>query len=221
VSKQEVQLRRVALISALVVVLAGGTLMVAPALLSSAAPAPRNSDIAIAAGSVSPAMAASAPPLPTIARPASARATSSAVAEQASPSSIGTDTSAGSSPAGAAAHLSSNADSQLTGRLVAHLSCIQPGAHHDPELDARAAELARQDDTPLPTTGVIQVVGNDVQHILISADALADLRTAGGRCGETLIFGVPPLDWLLPKARFGLAVVTRSAGALVVVTTRR
>src|SRR5262245_54055788 len=126
VSKQELQLRRVALMSALVVLLAGGALMVAPALLPSAAPArARNtSTTAVAVGSVAPAVAAPAPPLPTIARPTSTQAATSAPNDQVSPSPIRPDTSAGSLPTEITREQGSAIDSQLTARLVAHLQCI-------------------------------------------------------------------------------------------------
>jgi hypothetical protein len=82
-----------------------------------------------------------------------------------------------------------------------------------------AAEQARQDNAPLPKQGTIQIAAHNGEHILVAADQLADVSRAGGRCGETLLFGIPPLDWLPNGARFGLGVDTRADGVVIVVVT--
>jgi hypothetical protein len=110
-------------------------------------------------------------------------------------------------------------DVALREALAHHLACLAPHARRDRALDARAAELADREDSPLPAAGLIQITQTDGQYILLGADALADLRVADARCGETLIFGVPPLEWLPAGAHFGLGIAMRSGGAIVVVVT--
>jgi hypothetical protein len=97
---------------------------------------------------------------------------------------------------------------------------MQPGARHDAMMDAQAANLARQATTPLPPSGVIQMHALDGQYLLLGADAVTNLRAGAGRCGETLIFGVPPLDWLANGARFGLGVDVREGGAVVAIVAQ-
>jgi hypothetical protein len=108
----------------------------------------------------------------------------------------------------------------LTSRLAAHLACIQPQARHDPALDAQAMNLARQDTIQPPASGAIQLAGSREQRIFLGADLVADLRVPGGRCGETLVFSVPPLPWLPAGTRFGIGIDQRSEGIVVVVVTR-
>src|SRR5207248_1077369 len=83
-------------------------------------------------------------------------------------------------------------DAALKARLLQHLECLAPRARHDVALDTSAAEMAGQDDTLLPASGTIQIAETGRQSILLSAESLAELNAVGGRCGETLIFGVPP-----------------------------
>lgn len=218
--QQERQLRRVALIGAVVSLLVGGALIAAPALLSFVASAPGQPDRNghIQPGSL-PADRGAAAPLPTIARPAIALTT---------PPVSGTPTAI--SPAEAASvseALAADAspqpqntrDTELATHLVDHLRCLQPGAQYDPKLDPRANDLAHQQTTALPDAGVIQVHAQEGQYLLFGADTVADLRSQEGRCGETLIFGVPPLDWPPSGAHFGLGVDLRERGAVIAIVT--
>jgi hypothetical protein len=120
-----------------------------------------------------------------------------------------------------ATNLPTTQNDDLAARLAKSLTCLQRSAQHVPELDARAAELAKEEMTPLPQAGVIQLEGKDGQRILLGSDMLADLRIEQARCGETLIFGVPPLEWLAQAARFGIGVSERSEGLVIVVIKGR
>lgn len=157
-------------------------------------------------------------PLPTIV----VHQLASRAAQTVVPTSVPTSApTAASNDSGSIATIAEPAtDTLLTSRLLEHLACLAPHARHDVALDARAAELAGQDGTSLPASGAIQIAETDRQRILLSAEALADLHAEGGRCGETLIFGVPPLEWLLPGTRFGLGAALRDGGSAVVVVTR-
>jgi hypothetical protein len=216
--QQERQLRRVALIGAVVSLLVGGALIAAPALLSFAASAPRKPDRNghIQPGSL-PADRGAAAPLPTIARPpialtmppVSGTPTTISPAEAASAGEIPT--------ADASPQPHNTRDTELAAYLVDHLRCLQPGAQYDPTLDLQASSLAHRQTTALPDAGVIQVHAQDGQYLLLGADTVADLRSQEGRCGETLIFGVPPLDWLPSGAHFGLGVDLRESGVVVAI----
>jgi hypothetical protein len=218
--QQERQLRRVALIGAVVSLLVGGALIAAPALLSFAASAPRKPDRNghIQPGSL-PADRGAAAPLPTIARPAIAL-TTPPISDTPTAVSTAEAASAGEVLAADASSQPQNTrDTELATHLVDHLRCLQPGAQHDPALDLQASDLAYQQTTALPQAGVIQVHAQDGQYLLLGADTVADLRSQEGRCGETLIFGVPPLDWLPSGALFGLGVDLRERGAVVAIVT--
>jgi hypothetical protein len=104
-------------------------------------------------------------------------------------------------------------------RLAWHLGCLQPTAHHDAALDGLAMEQARRETVQLPSQGTIQIAGANAQRILLGPDQAALLEAASERCGETLIFGVPPLDWFHNGVRFGLGVDRRPEGAVIIVIT--
>jgi hypothetical protein len=215
----EQQLLRVALSGALAALLIGGLLWMTRALVPvPLAPAAADAAPAALSERAAPAAQGRAAPLPTIAQ---RRLMSSAVVPTAStplpPPALPTASAGGG---GVTATAASATDAAFTTRLAQHLACLAPRAQHDRALDARAMELARQDDTPIPPTGAVQIAGPDAQRILLSADMLAELYAADGRCGETLIFGIPPLEWLPQNARFGLGIATRAGGAVVVVVTR-
>jgi hypothetical protein len=214
----EHQFLRVALAGAIVALLIGGLLWLARGLVSVAsAPATGAVPAALPERGFPLAQAAAAP-LPTIARRSLASSTLPPMAPTPQParasSPASPDISVGTTRA------LSTTDMALATQLVRHLACLAPQAQHDTALDAQAAQMAGREDTSLPLAGVIQVEGVDGLHILLDADTLADLRGQPTRCGETLIFGIPPLTWLPADAHFGLGVATRSNGAVVVVATR-
>jgi hypothetical protein len=215
----EARLRRVGIIGTLVVLGVGSLLLAASVLPSFAArsavleTAPQETARALpqhAGAAVLPTL----PRLPTISVPTSAASPGGVVPP------LSTDGSAGATALHPTPTISEDAvGAHLMPILVKHLACIAPGARHDVALDPQAAVLAQQDDTPPPTQGSIQIAERAGQRILLGADMVADLRDNSGRCGETLIFGVPPLDWLRSGTRFGLGVAGRSGGVVIVVVT--
>ena len=221
-SKQERQIQRIALIGTLVVMLVGGALSVVPMLLSFIQPAVAQPDDTVRLPSSSTATGnnVSAPRLPTIALPTLLPTIAPIATEPLVASPAARETSAALLPTAAPTRGYSAANDILVARLVAHLLCLQPGAHHDPTLDRQAVNLARQETTSLPETGAIQIYTPKGLQLLVSTSVVADLRSDEGRCGETLIFGVPPLDWLPRSADFGVGVDIRENGAVIVIATR-
>jgi hypothetical protein len=219
---QEARLRRVGMIGTLVVLIAGGLLLAAPALLTVAArsndgasaAAPRRGPQAIDGRAAARALHPTTIPLPTIPAPELAAAPAG-ISTPTLPMRSATETTLPSTPTtvrdGAA---------DLAPLILKHLACLVPGIQHDATLDGIAVARAQQDKTPLPKQGAIQIAEHDGQRILLSADLVIDLRVGDGRCGETLIFGVPPLDWLPRGARFGIGVATHAGAAVVVVIVR-
>jgi hypothetical protein len=208
------QLRHLIILGALMAFAIGGLLW-GVQLLTSTVPA-STAPIARAntASAVTPKAAiAAVAPLPTIVQlsPTSSPGFPTAVGQATVGATAATATSA-------PGHMAAAAD--LAARLLQQLSCLAPGARHDVTLEMAAAERARQDNTSLPKQGAIQIAERNEQRILIGADMLADLSTPGGHCGETLIFGIPPLDWLPNGARFGLGADVRPDGAVIVIVTR-
>jgi hypothetical protein len=213
----DLQLRRVALIATLVVLLVGGALIGIPAMFSLAAsPSPQQTTGRAPASVTAEAPAEGAPPLPTIAQltadtSASPIANAATAVESAASTvpTVGTPQDAGGS---------SDADgTDLAARLAAQLACIQPGTRHDVALDLPAAALAQQETASPPAAGTIQIHGSQSQQLLLAADVVAELRAEGGRCGETLVFGVPPLEWLPKGTHFGVGVAMRDNGALATI----
>jgi hypothetical protein len=219
---QEARLRRVGIIGTLVVLGVGALLLAASVLPSFAArsavleTAPQETARALPRrAGTGAAVLPTAPRLPTITVPTPA-ASPGRVVPPLSP-----DGSAGATALHPTPAISEDAiGAHLMPILIKHLACIAPGARHDVALDPQAAALAQQDDTPPPTQGAIQVVERAGQRILLGADMVADLRDSSGRCGETLIFGVPPLDWLRSGTRFGLGVAGRTDGIVIVIVTQ-
>lgn len=215
----EIQYPRLALPIALVTLLIGFLLWIAGLFsLPSTVPTVVAVPVAARAPTTHAWGVGTAVPLPTIAASQTigpiSRAPTSALVPMMTPQLISAARDGGATTA------APTADATLTARLAHHLSCLAPHARHNVALEAHAAELAVQDISPLPATGAIQIADLHGQRILLGADALAALRAADGRCGETLIFGVPPLTWLPADARFGLAAATHPNGAVVVVVTR-
>jgi hypothetical protein len=124
----------------------------------------------------------------------------------------------GDAPAATQAYVPAGGD--LAASLAAQLTCLQTRAQHDQDLDARAAALARQDATSLPSQGALHIAAADGHHLLLGPDMVAGPGVQHGRCGETLIFGVPPLAWLPEGTRFGIGVDQRGDGIIVVIVTR-
>jgi len=215
----DTQLLRMALPGALVTALLGVLLWVMrlPMLQPTAPDAVAVPTTGIASVAPAPRIG-TAVPLPTIV----VHHLASRAAQTPIPTSVATlaPTAASNGSGAIATSAAPASDAALKARLLQHLACLAPRARHDVALDMSAAEMAVQDDTLLSASGTIQITETDRQSILLSAEALAELDAEGGRCGETLIFGVPPLEWLPPGTRFGLGVALRDGGSVVVVVTR-
>jgi hypothetical protein len=214
----EHQFLRVALSGAVMALLIGGLLWLARGLVLVVAPPNTGAAPAVLLVQVGPvAQVAAAAPLPTIAQRHMVSPTNDISTHSSQPT---LDSSTASSDTSVITAALSLADTALAAQLVRHLACLAPQAEHDSALDAQAAEMTLQEGIPVPSAGVIQVEGAQDLHILLSADALIDLRTQDMRCGETLVFGIPPLTWLPSDARFGLGVATNPSGAVVVIVIR-
>jgi hypothetical protein len=163
--------------------------------------------------------AAAAEPLPTIAPPSPTPALTPLAMSHGAKMAPTTTATGQMAPAASPPTVPAAGTAALVAHLIKQLGCIAPGARHDAALDAVAARRAQQDDTPHPTDGTIQIAERDGQRLLLGLNQLAELERPHGRCGETLIFGIPPLDWLPSGTRFGLGVDARDGGVVIVVVT--
>jgi hypothetical protein len=225
--EQEMILRRMGIIGTLIVVVVGGALLMTALIPSLATHLASLQSIEYASLQAMSQRVASeplrsvrppAPGLPTILLPSTIPAPSDPVPST-SPLVSG-NTHREDRPVAAPAAALAPSSTDLTARLAAHLTCIQPEARHDPALDAQVADLARQNTIAPPASGAIQIAGPREQRIFLSPAMVAGLRARGGRCGETLVFGVPPLPWLPAGTHFGIGIDQRSEGIVVVVVTR-
>jgi hypothetical protein len=217
----EAQLRKAGIIGTLVIIAAGGLLFAATMLPSSAAH-PVISQVAqtgptrtVPAAPREVAVRPTVPPLPTIARPAGVV---TILPNGTATPTVSSDVQ--DEQATTAAGSTLGATTELATQLAHHLACIQPQAEHAPELDGQALELARHETAPLPAAGALQIEDPAGQRILIGQDRAADLLEVHSRCGETLLFGMPPLSWLSASTRFGIGVDERPDGLVVVVVTK-
>lgn len=105
----------------------------------------------------------------------------------------------------------------LTAALRAQLQCLAPTTAPDPALDAAAQARITASTRPIPPSGQIVVRQRDRVEIVAAQPMLAAMELPATRCGETTIFGLPPLAWLPPGARWGLAATTLPAGARIVI----
>ena len=215
-TEQRQQRKRIGLIGILIVVVGSG-LLLAPSLLYPVEARPAAQPTHGERVGADPGQATQAalrptpPPLPTIAVPTRTAALAQPSSVSAAPSEM---------PVSNGTTVTTHTE-EIAAHLAKDLSCLRPDARHAPELDAQAAERAKDDTTPLPQAGVIQLEEQDGQRFLLGADMAADLQAERRRCGETLLFGLPPLEWLSQGSRFGIGVAQKAEGLIIVVVTAR
>lgn len=110
--------------------------------------------------------------------------------------------------------------SDVRDHLTRELGCLAPRARHDPALDALADERAAQPIPSVDADSIVQIAEQDGQRVVLGSTMLAQITSPSPRCGETLLFGIPPLDWLKDGMRFGLGVELQPHAAVIVVVTR-
>lgn len=103
-------------------------------------------------------------------------------------------------------------------RLMWHLDCLTPQAQYDGALDAVAQERAVADVTPPGAAGSTRIYENDGTIIIFSGLTIADLvNNTAPVCGETLDFGLTPLDWPPDGVTYGVGLDLRDTSVVMAV----
>lgn len=109
-------------------------------------------------------------------------------------------------------------DAAIRERLLWHLECLTPQAQYDGVLDAVAQERAVADATPPGATGSTRIYEDDGTIIIFSGLTVADLvNNPAPVCGETLDFGLTPLDWPPDGATYSVGLDMRDTSVVLAV----
>lgn len=205
------------LVGAVLLVAAGALLLLAPRAIPLPGPSAALGPVATQASDANLARPdrATAAPLPTI-----ALLTAQPVVAGA-PGAPGEAGAAGDGsallPAGGADATAPMSDGELSELLASQLACLRPGMRREAALDSAAtSRLADAAETDAPEGGALQLPAGGALLVVTTEEVARE--AAGARCGETLLFGAPPLDWVAGE-RFGIAVVGRAGGLVISIIT--